>query len=151
MSNSGIVSRIAGDTVGADGYLPNMGTEDFLVCLSRQALETAAKDVNVAPRQRVRETRAVLVDHFKDGSFVHPSALFAPAPNAVADLIKLGDVVDVDEEETPCEGDEDVAEEHVDPASNAEDETGLPDDASNEGADPSATEDDDTAYGIAAE
>ncbi|TRA95333.1 MULTISPECIES: ParB/RepB/Spo0J family partition protein [Rhizobium/Agrobacterium group] len=151
MSNSGIVSRIAGDTVGADSYLPNMGTEDFLVCLSRQALEMAAKDVNVSPRQRVRETRAALVDHLKDSSFVHPSALFAPAPNAVADLIKLGEVVDVEEEETPSEGEEDVAEKHLDPASDAEDEAGLPDDAFDEGADPSTADEDDTAYGIAAE
>src|SRR5262249_44738808 len=42
MSNSGVVSRIAGEAIGADTYLPNMGDEDFLACLSRQALELAA-------------------------------------------------------------------------------------------------------------
>ena len=41
MSNSGIVSRVAGAAIGADSFLPNMGTEDFLLCLSRQALEGA--------------------------------------------------------------------------------------------------------------
>ena len=89
MSNSGVISRIAGEAIGADGYLPNMGVEDFLVCLSRQALEIAAKDVSVEPCARVRETRAALVDHFeKDAVLVHPSALFAPGPTEVAALLR---------------------------------------------------------------
>lgn len=94
MSNSGVVSRIAGDAIGADSFLPNMGSEDFLLCLSRQALEMAAKEVNVLPRSKVRETRAALVDHFKDSHFVHASALFAPDPNDVADLISQADTLD---------------------------------------------------------
>lgn len=106
MSNSGVVSRIAGDAIGADGYLPNMGSEDFLLCLSRQALESAAKEVNVLPRPKVRETRAALVDHFKEGHFVHSSALFAPDSNDVADLIKHADTLD--EEETQVDIAEDV-------------------------------------------
>jgi ParB family chromosome partitioning protein len=28
----------------------------------------------------VKDTRAALVEHFKEGHFVHPSALFAPDP-----------------------------------------------------------------------
>ncbi|HXV31048.1 MAG TPA: plasmid partitioning protein, partial [Sinorhizobium sp.] len=104
MSNSGVVSRIAGDAVGADGYLPNMGSEDFLLCLSRQALEAAAKEVNVLPRPKVRETRAALVDHFKDGHFVHASALFAPDPNDVADLIKHADHLDDEESRAEAAG-----------------------------------------------
>ncbi|MDI6834380.1 MAG: ParB N-terminal domain-containing protein [Rhizobiaceae bacterium] len=106
MSNSGVVSRIAGDAIGADGYLPNMGSEDFLLCLSRQALEAAAKEVNVLPRPKVRETRAALVDHFKEGHFVHASALFAPDSNDVADLIKHADTLD--DEETQVDIAEDV-------------------------------------------
>lgn len=39
MSNSGMVSRIAGEAIGADEYLPNMGSDDFLLCLSRQVLD----------------------------------------------------------------------------------------------------------------
>jgi len=97
MSNSGVVSRIAGEAIGADGYLTNMGSEDFLLCLSRQALEAAAKEANVLPRQKVRETRAALVDHFKEGHFVHSLALFAPDPNDVADLIKHADTLDDEE------------------------------------------------------
>lgn len=85
MSNSGIVSRIAGAELGADSFLPNMGTEDFLVCLSRQALEAACADTSVLPRNKVRDTRAELVEHFKEERFVHASALFAPDANELAD------------------------------------------------------------------
>lgn len=77
-TNSGIVARVAGDTVGADGFLPNMGTDEFMSCLSRPALEASCKDTPVLPRARVKDTRAALVEHFKEGHFVHPSALFAP-------------------------------------------------------------------------
>ncbi|MEI9425388.1 ParB N-terminal domain-containing protein [Mesorhizobium sp. Cs1299R1N1] len=98
MSNSGVVSRIAGEMIGADGYLPNMGTEDFLSCLSRQALEFAASQANVLPRPRVRETRAALVDHYNsEARLVHPAALFTPDPGELADLMRHAD--DFDEEE----------------------------------------------------
>ncbi|MBX4995903.1 ParB/RepB/Spo0J family partition protein [Rhizobium binae] len=92
MSNSGVVSRIAGEAVGANDFLPNMGAEDFLACLSRQALEAAAREVGIQPRPRVRETRSALVEHFKaDASFVHHSALFAPDPQEIADLMRQAD------------------------------------------------------------
>jgi ParB family chromosome partitioning protein len=77
-TNSGIVARVAGAAIGADEFLPTMGTEEFLSCLSRPALESACKDTPVLPRQRVKDTRAALVEHFRDGRFVHPAALFAP-------------------------------------------------------------------------
>jgi hypothetical protein len=51
-TNSGIVARIAGEMIGADAFLPNMGTEDFLSCLSRPALEGSCNDTPVLPRQR---------------------------------------------------------------------------------------------------
>lgn len=95
MSNSGVVSRVAGDAIGASSYLPNMGVEDFLLCLSRQSLEAVAKDVGIQPRARVRETRSALVDHFQGESIlVHPDALFAPDPLDVAGLIRNGDLLD---------------------------------------------------------
>ncbi|MBN8934324.1 MAG: plasmid partitioning protein, partial [Rhizobium pusense] len=111
MSNSGVVSRIAGDAISADSFLPNMGGEDFLLCLSRQALEAAAKDANVLPRQKVRETRSALVDHFKEERFVHASALFAPDASEIADLLKHADELDVDEAsaDTDATGPEDDA------------------------------------------
>lgn len=83
-TNSGIVSRIAGEMIGADDFLPNMGTEGFLSCLSRPALEASCKDTAVLPRQRAKDTRAALVEHFKEGRFVHSAALFAPDPTKLS-------------------------------------------------------------------
>lgn len=146
ISNSGVVSRIAGEAIGADSFLPNMGTEDFLVCLSRQALEAAAKEANVLPRARVRETRAALVDHFKDVQFVHPAALFSPDAKDVADLVKQADHHDDDRDGDAGGSDtsEDVpASDVVDP-----DVTQFGDP---EGGSESQSDEDETAYGIAAE
>ncbi|AYG64247.1 ParB N-terminal domain-containing protein [Rhizobium jaguaris] len=155
MSNSGAVSRIAGEAIGADGFLPNMGTEDFLLCLSRQALEAAAKSVNILPRARVRETRAALVDHFASAgaSFVLPAALFQPDPKEIADLMKHAD--DVEEENGPGEeaaGDigDDIQPDNSGGAGGSD----LPDlDGANCGAGSAdkASDEDEAAYGIAAE
>ncbi|MBV6651536.1 MAG: ParB/RepB/Spo0J family partition protein [Hoeflea sp.] len=101
MSNSGIVSRIAGAVVGADSFLPNMGTEDFLLCLSRQALEGACGDTSVLPRNKVRDTRAALVEHFKEARFVHASALFVPEANALADWKARNELSDDEEAAEP--------------------------------------------------
>jgi hypothetical protein len=86
-TDSGLVARLAGETIGADGFLPNMGTEEFLSCLSRGALEGSCKDTPVLPRQKVKDTRAALVEHFKEGRFVHPSALFAPDATKLANWL----------------------------------------------------------------
>ena len=83
-TNSGIVARLAGDAIGADGFLPTMGTEEFLSCLSRQALERSCKNTPVLPRARVKDMRAALVEHLTEQRFVHPSAAFAPAAAEVA-------------------------------------------------------------------
>ncbi|QTG17123.1 ParB N-terminal domain-containing protein (plasmid) [Agrobacterium tumefaciens] len=148
MSNSGVISRIAGDAIGADNFLPNMGSEDFLLCLSRQAMEAAAKKANVLPRQKVRETRAALVDHFRQERFVHTTALFAPDPQDIVDLIRSGEVLDddsaeeADVDESALDGEEGLAA--------PEDEADLPDiaDDTPEAVDPDEEQD---AYGIAAE
>ncbi|THK33919.1 plasmid partitioning protein [Ensifer sp. MPMI2T] len=124
MSNSGVVSRIAGEAIGAGGYLPNMGTEEFLACLSRQALETAAKGVNIQPRPRVRETRSALVEHFKtETSFVHPAALFAPDRQDVADLMLHVD--DASADDAAADGDGDSIDDA--PMDNAFEDTPVPD------------------------
>ncbi|WP_457578168.1 ParB N-terminal domain-containing protein [Ensifer adhaerens] len=146
MSNSGVVSRIAGEAIGADTYLPNMGTEDFLLCLSRQALEAAAKEANVQARPRVRETRAALVDHFKaEASFVHPAALFALDPNDVVDLLRHAD--GPDEEEAPEAVDDALTD---DPEEAGEPDSGAADLPEADIAD-ETVDDNETAYGIAAE
>jgi ParB/RepB/Spo0J family partition protein len=84
-SQSGPFARIAGEAIGASLRLPNMATEEFLSCLSRGALETAATaagGVNIAPR--AKDTRARMVTRFKDGSFVYPGALFRLTPEELA-------------------------------------------------------------------
>jgi ParB family chromosome partitioning protein len=97
-TNSGIVARVAGETIGADGFLPNMGTEEFLSCLSRPALEASCKDTPVLPRQRVKDTRAALVEHFKERHFVHPAAHSAPDATKLSEWLassaKAADVAD---------------------------------------------------------
>jgi ParB family chromosome partitioning protein len=90
MSNSGMVARIAGDAIGADEFLPNMGSEEFLQCLSRQALEASCAEVSIQPRQKVRETRAALVEHFATEHFVHPSGRFAPPADELLEWIRAG-------------------------------------------------------------
>ncbi|PPJ49213.1 plasmid partitioning protein [Rhizobium sp. KAs_5_22] len=95
MSNSGMVSRIAGEAIGADEFLPNMGSEDFLSCLSRQALEASCAEASVQPRQKVRETRTALVEHFATKHFVHPSGRFAPPADQLLEWIRAGAATDV--------------------------------------------------------
>lgn len=148
MSNSGIASRIAGDAIGADGYLPNMGTEDFLLCLSRQALEASCKDASVLPRPKVRETRAALVEHFRQGHFVHPAALFAPDPKDLADLIKQGEIVE--EEDAAASGEATLGlDGELADGSTPGEAAGL--DVNDPEADDGAPDEDEAAYGIAAE
>lgn len=95
MSNSGMVARIAGEAIGADAFLPNMGSEDFLVCLSRQALEASCAEASIQPRPKVRETRTALVEHFANEHFVHASARFAPPADELLAWIRAGSATDV--------------------------------------------------------
>ncbi len=95
MSNSGMVSRIAGEAIGADKFLPNMGSEEFLLCLSRQALEASCAEASVQPRPKVRETRTALVEHFANEHFVHASARFAPPADELLDWIRASSATDI--------------------------------------------------------
>ncbi len=116
-SDSGILSRVAGDVIGADNFLPNMGTEDFLSCLSRPALEASCADTSVLPRQKVKETRAALVEHFKDGRFIHPSALFGPDQAKLSSWLKKNERTEQPEDDgTPEDQDELDGDAVVEPA-----------------------------------
>jgi ParB/RepB/Spo0J family partition protein len=83
-TQSGPFARIAGEAVGASLRLPNMATEEFLSCLSRGALETAARAAGVRIEPRARDTRARMVTRFNDGTFVYPAALFRLLPEELA-------------------------------------------------------------------
>jgi len=76
-TNSGASALYAGFAIGADAYLPQMATAEFLTCLSKDAINRAATSVGVLPRERAKDTRAAVIAHFKDGgTFVFPSAQF---------------------------------------------------------------------------
>lgn len=116
-SQSGIPAYVAGDVIGADNFLPNMGTDDFLSCLSRQALEASCKDTSVLPRQKVKDTRAALVEHFKEGRFVHQSALFAPEQDKLAYWLKKHEANEQLDDEAASAGQDELDENAVvDPA-----------------------------------
>ncbi|WP_136620303.1 MULTISPECIES: ParB N-terminal domain-containing protein [Mesorhizobium] len=115
-SDSGVVARVAGDVIAADNFLANMGTEDFLSCLSRPALEAACADTSVLPRQKVKDTRAALVEHFKEGRFVHPSALFAPTPEKLTSWLKKNEARKQPDDDTPQHQDELDGDAVVEPA-----------------------------------
>ncbi len=85
---SGLAARIAGDAIGADTELPHMGTEEFLACLSRAALEAEASRHRVLPRARVKDTRAALTEHVRETGLVLPAARFALTEQEVADFAK---------------------------------------------------------------
>ena len=76
ISDSGPVARVAGEAIGAAGYLPNMATEAFLSCLSKAALERAAAAEGVRVEARAKDTRARMIERFKAGVYVFPGALF---------------------------------------------------------------------------
>lgn len=114
MSNSGMVSRIAGEAIGADEFLPNMGSEDFLLCLSRQALEASCVEASVQTRAKVRETRAALVEHFATKHFVHPSARFAPPADELLEWIRAGAATGFVDERPQDDGDSDIDDPSVD-------------------------------------
>ncbi|MER9349820.1 ParB N-terminal domain-containing protein [Mesorhizobium sp. M0227] len=99
MSKSGVVALVAGGAIGADGFLANMGTEDFLSCLSRPALEASCADTPVLPRARVKDTRAALVEHFREGHFVHPAALFAADGAALTEWLAKSAVSEVEDDD----------------------------------------------------
>ena len=75
--DSGLVARIAGETLGADVHLPDMANEDFLSCLSKAGIEKVASTLSVLPRPRVKETRAEVISRASGSTFVHPAAQFA--------------------------------------------------------------------------
>lgn len=77
MSDSGVSSRIAGATLSAATHLPTMATDEFLSCLSRQALERSAAAEGVNVEVRVKDTRASLVKHNIGKTWQFPGALFA--------------------------------------------------------------------------
>lgn len=114
VSNSGVVARIAGETIGASLRLPSMATEEFLSCLSRHALEREAGENGLRVEARVKDTRARMVSHFAGATWHYPGALFKPTAADIEDLSpgnpENGEAGEGDETELPTESAEDLAE-----------------------------------------
>jgi hypothetical protein len=89
-TDSGVVARVAGAAIDAAAYLPNMATEEFLSCLSRAALERSAAAEGVRVEVRIKDTRARMVERFKEGIWLCPISRFAPTAEEIADLIPKG-------------------------------------------------------------
>lgn len=121
ISRSGILALVAGEVIGADGFLANMGTEEFLSYLSRPALEAACADTTVSPKKLVKETRGALVEHFAMGYFVHPAALFAPDSAALGSWLRDKSVV---KEKVPEQADTEDGSQGAAPADPAPDPAG---------------------------
>ena len=105
-----------------------MATEDFLSCLSRGALETAAitEGVNIAPR--AKDTRARLVTRFKDGTFVWPGALFRLTVEEQAAGTGQRDARPGAGWVSPVSGEEGEGDDDPLPEAGEEDDAGLNDD-----------------------
>jgi ParB family chromosome partitioning protein len=83
-SDSGLVARIAGNALGADAYIGNMGAEDFLRCLSKSGIEKVGSSLCVLPRPRAKDTRAEVIKQASGTAYVHPAALFALSKAEIA-------------------------------------------------------------------
>ncbi len=94
MSQSGMGARHASTAIGADGYLPNMATQEFLSCLSKRAMERTASANQVAPRNTGKETRAAMIAEVGTGSFVHPAALFPPTAKELEARRRPGSLIE---------------------------------------------------------
>ena len=114
---SGLAARIAGEAIGADADLPHMGTEEFLACLSRGALEAEASRYRVLPRGRVKDTRAALIEQVREIRLVLPAAQFALTEQESSDFDKKGSRYAYDDE---GEGDEE-GDKTVNPSTTPED------------------------------
>jgi ParB family chromosome partitioning protein len=105
-SNSGIIAQIVGDDSGANLRLPNMATEEFLSCLSRQALQRVAETNGIPLGARVKDTRAAIIKHLEGQTWRYPQACFAPDQETIDDTLngpswEAGD----EEEDTENAGD----------------------------------------------
>jgi ParB family transcriptional regulator, chromosome partitioning protein len=119
-TNSGIVARIAGDSIGATLRLPNMATEEFLSCLSKAGVEKAAAAEGVRIGARAKDTRAALIKRFETSVYVHPAALFRLSEEEIAEAQEAASYRynrgSPDDDESPdwSEGDRDAPENTLD-------------------------------------
>ena len=75
-TNSGVSAQVAADALNASDHLPTMATDEFLQCLSRQALERGAVAEGLKVNTKVKDTRAAMVTRFEGATWRFPGAHF---------------------------------------------------------------------------
>jgi ParB/RepB/Spo0J family partition protein len=75
-NGSGDVARIAGASIHAEAFLPNMATDEFLPKLSKDGITKVLQAEHLLPRNTGKQMRAALTEHVGEGSWAHPEALF---------------------------------------------------------------------------
>ena len=88
MTDSGLVARIAGHSIGASQFLPTMATEEFLSCLSKPGIERAAAAEGVRVGARGKDTRAQMIARFAGSTYVYPAALFKMTDDELAEAAR---------------------------------------------------------------
>ena len=83
MSNSGVVACVAGAAIDAAAYLPNMATEEFLVLPVPGGARTLGRHEGVRVEVRVKDTRARMVERFKEGPWLYPAGMFTASAEAL--------------------------------------------------------------------
>ncbi len=125
-SDSGLAARHAGVVAAADQFLPTMASEDFLKCLSKAALTTAATENDVKPGARAMDSRAALLRAFEQRTYIHPAARFAPTEVELAAEVKRtriwSSVSDDDLMPDDDRGDGDAPDRDVEHDNNGQDE-----------------------------
>ena len=121
-NGSGEIARIAGASVHAEVYLPNMATEDFLPKLSKDGITKVLQGEKLLPCNTGKEMRAALIEHVGTGSYVHPAALFELT---AAELAEHARRVATDQEPERNDDEGDASDDAPDPdeADIEEDET----------------------------
>ena len=104
MTGSGTVARIAGASIRADDYLPNMAHDDFLTKLSKNGITRAVQAEKLLPRNTGKEMRAALKEHVRQGIYIHPAAWFALTDDEQKDLARRR-TDDLAGDSTPAGGD----------------------------------------------
>ena len=89
-TNSGAVADLAGKIVEADRYLPNMGREEFVKCMSRASIEDLAIERGLEVKARLKDTREDLLKSLEYVGFVHRQAVFA-LTRSLKDALQLKD------------------------------------------------------------
>jgi hypothetical protein len=97
-----------------------MATEEFLSCLSRQALERVAKTTGAPLGARVKDTRAAIIKHLEGQTWRYPQACFAPDQEAI-DAVFDPHSWEQDEESDAAENPEDPLEDGDETYSDAAD------------------------------